>query len=138
MGRFSAAHLNQNLSCTSYSKDIIFHLSHCLTIWIWGASKYTQVIWLAFLVWLASGFFIRIQKVFGISINFNDNCTVINIFQILKMALVILDLLLPNRRLLVQSKQWKHLNNLWNLFKVNNKDTRTMSLSSLGVFIVKF
>ena len=25
----------------------------------------------------------------------------------------------------VQSQQWKHQNNVWNLFKVNDKDTRT-------------
>ena len=29
--------------------------------------------------------------------------------------------------LLVQSQQWKHQNNVWNLFKVNNKDARTRS-----------
>ena len=33
--------------------------------------------------------------------------------------------------LLVQSQQWKHQNNMWNLFKVNNKDTRTTSLTLL-------
>ena len=32
------------------------------------------------------------------------------------------------RPVLVQSQQWKHQNNAWNLFKVNNKDTRTTSL----------
>ena len=34
------------------------------------------------------------------------------------------------RHLLVQSQQWKHQNNVWNLFKVNSKDTRTTSLTS--------
>ena len=29
-----------------------------------------------------------------------------------------------------QSQQWKHQNNEWNVFKVNNKDTRTTSLTS--------
>ena len=29
----------------------------------------------------------------------------------------------PSRHLLVQSQQWKHQNNVWNLTKVNNKDT---------------
>ena len=29
--------------------------------------------------------------------------------------------------LLVQSQQWKHQNNAWNLFKVNSKDARTTS-----------
>ena len=31
----------------------------------------------------------------------------------------------PSRDILVQSQQWKHQSNVWNLFKVNNKDTRT-------------
>ena len=31
---------------------------------------------------------------------------------------------------LVQCQQWKHQNNVWNLFKVNNKDTRTASVTS--------
>ena len=29
-----------------------------------------------------------------------------------------------NRYLLVQRQQWEHQNNMWNPFKVNNKDTR--------------
>ena len=36
----------------------------------------------------------------------------------------------PSRHLLVQSQQGKHSNNVWNLFKVNNKDN--------SVFIVNF
>ena len=32
--------------------------------------------------------------------------------------------------LTVQSQQWKQQKNVWNLFKINNKDTRTTSLSS--------
>ena len=36
---------------------------------------------------------------------------------------------LPSRRL-VQSQQQKYQNNMWNLFKVNNKDSRTTSLTS--------
>ena len=31
--------------------------------------------------------------------------------------------------LLVQSQQWKQQNKVWNLFKVNNKDTRTTSMT---------
>ena len=34
-------------------------------------------------------------------------------------------ILQPNRHLLVPSQQWKHQTNVWNLFKVYNKDTRT-------------
>ena len=37
---------------------------------------------------------------------------------------------LPSRALLVQSQQWKHQSNVWKLFKVNNKDTRTTSMTS--------
>ena len=32
--------------------------------------------------------------------------------------------------LLVQSQHWKHQNNVWNLYKVNNKDTRATSMMS--------
>ena len=39
-------------------------------------------------------------------------------------------LLLPSRHLLVQSKQGKQQNDVWKLFKVNNKDTRTTSVRS--------
>ena len=35
----------------------------------------------------------------------------------------------PTGILLVQSQQWKHQNNVWNLFKVNNRDTRTTSMT---------
>ena len=37
----------------------------------------------------------------------------------------------PSQNLLVQSSQWKHQHNVWNLFKVNNKDTRTTLLTHL-------
>ena len=30
---------------------------------------------------------------------------------------------IPSQYLLTQSQQWKHQNNVWNLFKVNNKDS---------------
>ena len=35
-----------------------------------------------------------------------------------------------SQHLLVPNQQWKHQNNVWNLFKVNNKDTRTTSMKS--------
>ena len=35
-----------------------------------------------------------------------------------------------SRHLLIQSQLWKHQKNVWNMFKVNNKDTRTTSLKS--------
>ena len=41
--------------------------------------------------------------------------------------LFILRYILPSQHLLDQSQQWKHKTNVWNLFKVNYKDTRTTS-----------
>ena len=38
---------------------------------------------------------------------------------------------LPIRYLFVQSQQWKHPNNVLNLFKVNSKDIRTTSFTLL-------
>ena len=43
-------------------------------------------------------------------------------------------LFLPSRDLLAQSQQWAQENNLWNLFKANNKDTTKMTLMSFGVY----
>ena len=37
----------------------------------------------------------------------------------------------PNRHLIVQCQQWEHQNNVWNLFKVNNKETRTTTFTVL-------
>ena len=37
----------------------------------------------------------------------------------------------PNGHLLVQSKEWKHQSNVWNLFKLKNENTRTMPIMSL-------
>ena len=37
---------------------------------------------------------------------------------------------LPSRQLLVYSQHWKHQKNVLNLFKVNNKDTRTTPITS--------
>ena len=37
--------------------------------------------------------------------------------------------------LLVQRKQWKHQNHVWNVLKVNNKYTRTTSMSYLLIFL---
>ena len=44
----------------------------------------------------------------------------------------------PNKYLPVQSQQLKHLKNVLNMSKVNNKDTRTTLLTSFGPLIVKF
>ena len=45
---------------------------------------------------------------------------------------------IPNWYLLVQSQQWKHHNNMCNLFRVNNKDIRTTSLTSFLCIYVNF
>ena len=42
---------------------------------------------------------------------------------------------LNSQHLLVQSQQQKHLNNMWNQFKVDNKDNRTTSLASHIVLV---
>ena len=44
----------------------------------------------------------------------------------------------PSWYLLVWSQQWKHQNNVWNLFRVNNKDTRTTSWCCFDAFVVNF
>ena len=44
----------------------------------------------------------------------------------------------PSRHLLVQSQQWKHQSNVWNMFKVNNKDTRRSSLTSWLLTLNRF
>ena len=36
-----------------------------------------------------------------------------------------------SRHLIVKTQKWKSQNNVWNLFKFNNEDTRTTSLTSL-------
>ena len=36
---------------------------------------------------------------------------------------------LPSRHLLVQSQQWKQQNNMWNIFRVNKKETRMTSMA---------
>ena len=45
-------------------------------------------------------------------------------------------MLTPSRLLLVQSQQWKHDSNLWNMFKVNNKSTRTTSVTSVSLLLI--
>ena len=39
----------------------------------------------------------------------------------------------PSRHLLVQTQLLKHQNNVWNLFKVNNKDTKTTSFPAVSI-----
>ena len=41
-----------------------------------------------------------------------------------------LALIFPSRHLFVQNQQYKHQSNVSNMFKVNNKDTRTISMTS--------
>ena len=44
----------------------------------------------------------------------------------------------PSRHLLVQSQQWKHQKNVWNLFKVKIEDTKRCQWPRFGVIIVNF
>ena len=36
-----------------------------------------------------------------------------------------------------QNQKWKHQSNVWNLFKINSKDTRTRHTKGLQLFIKK-
>ena len=45
---------------------------------------------------------------------------------------------LPSWHLLVQSQQWKHQNNVWNLFKFNSENFRWRQWLLSGVFTVDF
>ena len=44
----------------------------------------------------------------------------------------------PNGHLPFQSQLYKHLINVWNLFKVNNKDTRTINFEQISHFVLVF
>ena len=59
-------------------------------------------------------------------------------FERTKQKSVKKNLAIPNRYLLVQSQQWKHQKSVWNMFKVNNKETRTTYMKPSGTFIVSF
>ena len=37
----------------------------------------------------------------------------------------------PSQHLPVQSQQWKHLTNVWNIFKGNDKNNRTTSMTKI-------
>ena len=45
---------------------------------------------------------------------------------------------IPSRHLIIQNQQWKHYNDVWNLFKVNNRDTDQRQWPRSGVFIINF
>ena len=82
--------------------------------------------------------------------------TVLNLFKIIKKVTgqhqvmtqsEFYSRLLPSCHLLVQSQQWKYQSNTWNMFKVNNKNTRATSMTfnleqnfihCLGVSIVRW
>ena len=60
-----------------------------------------------------------------------------SLFHICRTRLDIMFRLLKdnsNWQLLVQNQWWKHQKNVWDLFKINNKDTRTTSLMSFFCF----
>ena len=58
-------------------------------------------------------------------------------WNILSNKLKTADSLLPSQHLFVQSQQQKHQNNVWNLFKVNNKVKGTTAITFF-CFIVNF
>ena len=58
----------------------------------------------------------------------DNNC--LNLKVLLLRKIFCLKLSLPSQHLLVQGQQWKYQNNVWSMFKVNNKDKRTTSLTS--------
>ena len=43
---------------------------------------------------------------------------------------------IPNRHSLVQSQKWNYQKNLWDMFKVNKKDTRTVRRHSSVYYII--
>ena len=45
---------------------------------------------------------------------------------------------LSSWHLLTQSQQWKHQSNVWNPYKVNNKDSRRRHSQRSGVYIANF
>ena len=59
-------------------------------------------------------------------------------FERTKQKRVKKNLAIPNRYLLVQSQKWKHQKSVWNMFKVNNKETRATFMKPSGTFIVSF
>ena len=52
----------------------------------------------------------------------------------LETFIMSMNLTQPSRRLLVPNQQWKHQSNVWNLFKINDKDTRTNSITPFWCF----
>ena len=54
------------------------------------------------------------------------------------LHITVFEMNLPSRYFIVQKQHWKCQRNVWNMFKVNNKGTRTTSLLSFWVFNVNF
>ena len=51
------------------------------------------------------------------------------VYSLLWKIITTAKIIFSTRRLLVQSQEWKHQKDMWNLFKANNKDTRTTSMT---------
>ena len=94
---------------TPFSSVSILNFEHAITCWYQND-----------VTWRHTVFYLLILNTFGI---------------LLLLFIVSIFCQLPNWYLIAQNQQWKHQDNLWNLFKVSNEDTRTTSLTG---FIVKF
>ena len=98
--------------------------------------QFTLAMWLLICYeWQLSYSWAFIQWIWwGFSIHSRKNCTVIHKHSCRNIRTTTFrntkKCLLLSQHLLVQSQQWKRHNNMWNLFKVNNKDIRTTSLTS--------
>ena len=46
--------------------------------------------------------------------------------------------LLPSRCVVVQSQQWKHLNNVWNIFKVNKNENDERHQNDVNIYFFPF
>ena len=60
------------------------------------------------------------------------------LLQLLNLSTVIVQFEDPIWHLLAQSQRWNYQNSVWNLFEVDNKNTRTASLMSFWCVIVNF
>ena len=85
--------------------------------------------------WKFSGYIIYLQgKISGSRFFHVTLQTLDKFFLVLSHCLKMLSKALPSRYLLAQSQKWKHQHNVWNMFKVNYKNTRMTSMTSFWYF----
>ena len=58
----------------------------------------------------------------------------VSLLEIFWYCLIIIPVIKPSN-LLIQSQQWKHQNNVWNIFKASNEDARTTDDVNDGVLV---